>query len=191
MPISAVQQSDFTSQFNLQDYIPNREVPVVAQRKRIQLVSMRMWVQSLASIRGWGTWRCCELWCRSQMWLRSLWGCGCGVGQQLQFQFGPSLHTSMCWGGGPKKPKKKKKKKSPVDLEWNSYWSPVQLKFFQEMAFRSAFCHTSVQSGRTGQILQLPSFSMRWLLLTLAPFLTVACTSLTSQIWTQIRSGWT
>ena len=46
-------------------------VPVVAQHKRIQLVSMRMWIQSLASLSGSGIWHCHELWCRLQMRLRS------------------------------------------------------------------------------------------------------------------------
>ena len=48
-----------------------REVPFVAQRKRIQLVSMRMWVQSQASLSGLRIWCCRELWCRSQAWLIS------------------------------------------------------------------------------------------------------------------------
>ena len=43
--------------------------PVVAQWKRVQLVSMRMQVWSLASLSGLGIWHCCELWCRLQMWL--------------------------------------------------------------------------------------------------------------------------
>ena len=46
-------------------------VPIVAQRKQILLVSMRMQVQSLASFSGSGIWHCCELWCRLQMGLRS------------------------------------------------------------------------------------------------------------------------
>ena len=43
----------------------------MVQRKLIQLVSMRMWVQSLASLSGLGIQRCRELWCRLQMRLRS------------------------------------------------------------------------------------------------------------------------
>ena len=35
----------------------------------LTLVSMR--VQSLAALRGLEIWRCCELWCRLQMLLRS------------------------------------------------------------------------------------------------------------------------
>ena len=41
-------------------------VPVVAQRQQIQLVSMRLWVQSLASLSGLRIQRYHELWCRSQ-----------------------------------------------------------------------------------------------------------------------------
>ena len=46
-------------------------VPVVAQWKRIWLISMSMWVRSLALLSGWGIQRCRELWCRSQMGLGS------------------------------------------------------------------------------------------------------------------------
>ena len=45
-------------------------VPVVAQRKRIRLVTKRSRVRSLASLRGLRIQRCRELWCRSQTWLR-------------------------------------------------------------------------------------------------------------------------
>ena len=45
-------------------------VPVVAQRKRIQLGTVRLRVRSLASLSGLRIRHCCELWCRSQMWLR-------------------------------------------------------------------------------------------------------------------------
>ena len=48
-----------------------RGVPVVAQRKLIWLVSMRMRVQSLALLNGLRIQRCCELWGRSQTRLRS------------------------------------------------------------------------------------------------------------------------
>ena len=43
----------------------------MAQRKQIRLVSMRMWVRSLASLSGLETRRCRMLWCRSQMRLTS------------------------------------------------------------------------------------------------------------------------
>ena len=44
-------------------------VPVMAQWKRVQPGTMRLWVESLASLSGLRIWRCCELWYRSQMWL--------------------------------------------------------------------------------------------------------------------------
>ena len=63
---------------------------------------MKMWVQSLASLSGLRigitarvvdaarTWHCC----------------GCGIGQQLQLQFTPSLRTSICHGCAYLKKKK-------------------------------------------------------------------------------------
>ena len=42
-------------------------VPIVAQQKWIQLVSMQVW--SLALLSGSGIWHCYELWCKLQMWL--------------------------------------------------------------------------------------------------------------------------
>ena len=46
-------------------------VPVVVQRKRIRLASMRMQVRSMASLSGLRNQCCLELWCGSQMWLGS------------------------------------------------------------------------------------------------------------------------
>ena len=46
-------------------------VPVMAQQKQIQLGIMRLQIQSLASLSGLRIRRCHELWCRSQMWLKS------------------------------------------------------------------------------------------------------------------------
>ena len=53
--------------------------------------------------------------CRSQMKLGS--GVAVAVvyvGQQLQLRFDPSLGTSICHGGGPKKTKRQKKKGEDV-----------------------------------------------------------------------------
>ena len=46
-------------------------VPVVTERKRMRLGTMRLWVRSLASLNGLRTRRCHELWCRSQTRLGS------------------------------------------------------------------------------------------------------------------------
>ena len=58
-------------------------VPVVVQRKRIRLGTMRLWVWSLALLSGIRIWRCHELWCRLQMRLGCHLAVGCGVGWQL------------------------------------------------------------------------------------------------------------
>ena len=44
-------------------------VPIVAQRKRIRLGTMRFQVRSLASLSGLEIWGCPELWCSLQTWL--------------------------------------------------------------------------------------------------------------------------
>ena len=46
-------------------------VPIVAQWKQAQLVSMKIWVQSLASLSGLNIRHCHELGCWSQRWLGS------------------------------------------------------------------------------------------------------------------------
>ena len=44
---------------------------MVVQQKRVQLGTMRLWIQSLASLSGLRIRHCPELWCRSQTWLGS------------------------------------------------------------------------------------------------------------------------
>jgi len=85
----------------------------VAQRKRIQLGTMRLQVRSLASLSGLRIWRCHELWCSSQLWRR------------LE---ATALIRSLVWGppyavdaglkmAKDKKKKKKKKKESRGSLD--------------------------------------------------------------------------
>ena len=57
--------------------------PIVAQWKRIQLGTMRLWIQSLASLSGLRIGHCHELWCKSKMEAWIWHGCGSGVGRQL------------------------------------------------------------------------------------------------------------
>ena len=55
-------------------YIQNERtagVPVMMQQKQIRLGIMRLWVRPLALLSGLRIQHCCELWCRSQMQLRS------------------------------------------------------------------------------------------------------------------------
>ena len=54
---------------------------------------MRLWVPSLALLSGLRIWHCY----------------GCGVGQQLQFQFDPSLGTPYATGMSQKEAEEKKK----------------------------------------------------------------------------------
>ena len=85
----------------------NEEVPIVAQRKWIWLVSMRMWVPSLLSPQGLGVRCCCGLWCRLETWLGSCVG-------SCSSDLTPSLGTSTCCWCGPRKQKRKKK----IRMRW-------------------------------------------------------------------------
>ena len=84
-------------------------VPVVAQQKWIWLVSMRMWVQSLASLSGLKSRHCHELWCRFQMWLGSCVAVAMVQATAVATINPPSLETSICHRCGPENTKKKKK----------------------------------------------------------------------------------
>ena len=72
---------------------------------------MRMWVPSLASIRGLRIQPFCELWCRSQKQLRSYVAVAEAVAINCSSDLTPSLGASICCKCGPKKQKKKSKKK--------------------------------------------------------------------------------
>ena len=61
----------YYSSYSLTIWKENMGVPIVVQRKRIRLGTMRLRAWSLASLSGLRIWRCHELWCRSQMRLRS------------------------------------------------------------------------------------------------------------------------
>ena len=77
----------------------------MAQWKRTRLVSMRMQVQSLASLSGLRNRCCCELWCRSQMWLGSGTAMAVVEAGSWSSDSTPSLGSSICHGCGSKKPK--------------------------------------------------------------------------------------
>ena len=67
----------------------------MAEYKRTQLLSMRMWVRSLLSgLRIW-SWHCHKLQSNLKTWLGSGIAMAIGVGQQLQLQFDPSLGTGV------------------------------------------------------------------------------------------------
>ena len=93
-------------------------VPVVAQRKRIQLVSMRMWVRSLAPLSVLGIWCCRELWCRSQMWLWSGVAVAVVSASSYSSDSTPSLGTSICRGCSPKKQQQTNKQRQRNYSVW-------------------------------------------------------------------------
>ena len=53
---------------------------------------------------GLRIWRCCELWCRSQTWLRSCVVMAVVQASSCRSDSTPNLGTSTCQGCGPKKP---------------------------------------------------------------------------------------
>ena len=83
-------------------------VPIVAQRKRIQLGTMSLQVRSLASLSG-----CCrELWCRLKTWLGSGVCRGCGVGRRLQLWLDPEPGNLCMPRVQPYKKKAEKKREN-------------------------------------------------------------------------------
>ena len=62
------------------------------------LVSMRMRIQTLPSPSGLGIWHCCELWCRSQTWLRSCIAVAAAQASSCSSVLTPSLGTSIYLG---------------------------------------------------------------------------------------------
>ena len=83
--------------------------------KMIQLVPMRMQIQSLSFISGLRIQCCHELWCRSQTWLRSR--VAVAVAQAGAYANStPSLGTSICHTCRPKKQKKKERKRKRSNL---------------------------------------------------------------------------
>ena len=75
----------------------------MAQRKRIQLETMRSQVQSLALLSGLRILHCHELWCRSQMRLRSHIAVALAQAISYSSNSTPGLGTSICYGRGCRK----------------------------------------------------------------------------------------
>ena len=72
------------------------EFPLWLSRLRTWLVSMRMWVPSLASFSGLRIWYCHKLWCRSQMWLGFCIAMTVTSAGSCSSNSTPGLGTSMC-----------------------------------------------------------------------------------------------
>ena len=88
-----------------------QEVPVMAQRKQIQGGTMRLEIQSLASLSGLRIRGCCELWCRLQTWFGSGAAVAVAVAVAVAGSYSsdstPSLGISICRRCSPKKTKDK------------------------------------------------------------------------------------
>ena len=93
-------------------FIPNQKcylgVPVITQWKQTQLVSMKTWVRTLASLSGLRIQCCHKLWCTSQTQLVP--GIAVAVAYISSFSSDstPSLGTSICLGLAIKKKKERK-----------------------------------------------------------------------------------
>ena len=81
----------------------------MAQWKQIQLGTMKMQVQSLASLSGLRIWCCHELRCRSQTQLGSDVAVAVVLAGSCSSNETPRLGTSICHGCGPKKQNNKTK----------------------------------------------------------------------------------
>ena len=91
-------------------------VPIVAQQKQTGLVSMRTGVRFLVSLSGLRFQRCHELWCRSKTQLGSAIAVAEVEASSYSWDSTPSLGTSVCHRGSPKKQKQKKYSKTPLGL---------------------------------------------------------------------------
>ena len=87
---------------------------------------MRLWVWALALLSGWRIWRCLELWCRSQTWLRFHIAVAVAWAGGWSSDWTPSLVTSICHRCGPRKDKKKKKEEEEVTC--SIYYFPLRGK---------------------------------------------------------------
>ena len=81
-------------------------VPVMAQRKRIRLGTMRLQVQSLTSLSGLRIWHCCELWYMPQVRHRSCLAVAVAQAGNCSSDLIPSLGISICCRCSPKKQNK-------------------------------------------------------------------------------------
>ena len=79
-----------------------REFLLWLNRLSTWLVSMRMWVRSLALLSGLRIWRCCKLWCRSQMWLWSGIAVAVVYADRCSSDLTPSPGISIWLRCGPK-----------------------------------------------------------------------------------------
>ena len=83
-----------------------QEFPLWLSGEQIRLGTMRLRVRSLASLIGLRIRHCCELWCRSQMRLRSRVAVALAWASGYSSNSTPRLGNSICCSSGPRKGKK-------------------------------------------------------------------------------------
>ena len=118
---------------------------------RTQLVSTRMWIQSLVLLSGLRIWHCSELWCRLQMWHRSGIAMAVGVASSCSSDSTSSLGTSYAAGMALKRKTKTKTKtrntyrhthklhKQGMALAGQGGQSSVQLRLHPLLLFKIHF----------------------------------------------------
>ena len=74
----------------------------MVQQKQIRPGTMRLLVRPLALLRGLRMWYCHELWCRSQMWLKSCIAVAVAKADSCGSDLTHSLGTSICRECSPK-----------------------------------------------------------------------------------------
>ena len=92
-------------------------------------ISMRIQVQSLASLSCWRIRHCCKLSCRSQAQFISCIAMTMVYSGSYSLDLTPSLRTSICCICGPKKTKPKKYRKRRLDINTKKF------KFSQNAIF--------------------------------------------------------
>ena len=120
-------------------------VPVVAQWKRIWLVSRKIQVQSLASLGGLRIQRCIELWCRWQIRLGALIA-GAMAGAVAGAVAGScSSGWALAWeppctSGAALKRKKKKEKKKNINSNFPNFKDLLSTVLLLTFYYLKPFC---------------------------------------------------
>ena len=92
--------------------------PIVVQQKKVQLGTMRLQVQSLASFSGIRIRHCRELWCRSQTWLGSHVAVAAAPIRPLAWELPCAERTALkCKNKKTKKQKKKKEREKEKETK--------------------------------------------------------------------------
>ena len=121
----------------------------VVQWKKIQLVSMRMWIPSLASFSGLGIWCCCEMRCKSQTQLGSQVSVAVVKAGSCSSNLSPSLGTSRSYGCGPLNNNNKNPPKKPqtiLGILLLLHWLRIRHSYCSIVTWVASTCHVCGQN---------------------------------------------